>query len=63
MVWNPKDPIEWRKRIALAVASSSCIETGRNVTDVYNQILEEWEKELVSPESNKTKLYLKITEQ
>ena len=44
MAWNPDDPMERRKRIAWAVATSTCIETKKDPVDVYNQILAKWDK-------------------
>jgi hypothetical protein len=46
MVWNPDDPLERRKRIAWSVATSSCIETGKDPVDSYNQIMKEWNNEI-----------------
>jgi len=46
MVWNPNDPLELRKRIAWSVATSSCIENGRDPVDSYNQIMKDWDEEI-----------------
>ena len=43
MPWNTDDPMERRKRIAWSVATSSCIETGRDPVDVYDKLMEEWD--------------------
>ena len=51
MVWNPNDPLELRKRIAWSVATSSCIETGRDPVDSYNQIMKEWDEEIEKSQS------------
>lgn len=39
MAWNPDDPIERRKRICWAVATSSCIETGQDPVLVYEKLM------------------------
>jgi hypothetical protein len=59
MAWNPDDPIEKRKRIAWSVATSSCIETGRDPVDVYNKLMGDWDEvdkygHLTLDESHKT---------
>ena len=51
MVWNPDDPLERRKRIAWSVATSSCIETGGDPVDSYNQIMKEWDEEIEKSQS------------
>ena len=51
MAWNPNDPLEKRKRIAWSVATSSCIETGKDPVDSYNQIMKEWDKEIEKSQS------------
>ena len=44
MDWNLDDPIEKRKRIAWSVATSSCIETGRDPVDTYNKLMDDWDE-------------------
>lgn len=49
MAWNPEDPMEKRKRIAWSVATSCCIETQQDPVEIYERIMNEWDK----PETNK----------
>jgi hypothetical protein len=51
MPWNTDNPLERRKRIAWSVATSSCIETGRDPVDSYNQIMKEWDEEIKKSQS------------
>jgi hypothetical protein len=51
MAWNPDDPLEKRKRIAWSVATSSCIETGKDPVDSYNQIMKEWDDQIEKSQS------------
>jgi transcription elongation factor Elf1 len=59
MPWNTDDPMERRKRIAWSVATSSCIETGKDPVDVYNKLMDDWDEvdknsHLTLDESHKT---------
>ena len=44
MAWNPEDKMEKRKRIAWSIASSTCIKTKEDPSDVYKRVMATYEE-------------------